>query len=134
MATTVRADGRVPRTHRGGQRAKAERLKIEKEMGLRQLKKGDATAPKTPTGAERAKAERQGRAVTTRAWLREQAHTAAAASRNGEDYFSILTDLGITVHTRIGPETGDVIGYSLSAPGDTAAGAPVRIRRLQTLP
>ncbi|MFD3608681.1 relaxase/mobilization nuclease domain-containing protein [Streptomyces atroolivaceus] len=126
MATTVRADGRVPRTHRGGQRAQAECRKIEKEMGLRQLKKGDATAPKTPTGAERAKAERQGRAVTTRAWLREQAHTAAAASRNEEDYFSILTDLGITVHTRIGPETGDVIGYSLSAPGDTAAGEPVK--------
>ncbi|MBD2833813.1 MULTISPECIES: relaxase/mobilization nuclease domain-containing protein [Streptomyces] len=126
MATTVRADGRVPQTHRGGQRAQAECRKIEKEMGLRQLKKGDATAPKTPTGAERAKAERQGRAVTTRAWLREQAHTAAAASRNEEDYFSILTDLGITVHTRIGPETGDVIGYSLSAPGDTAAGEPVK--------
>ncbi|MFI7364898.1 relaxase/mobilization nuclease domain-containing protein [Streptomyces sp. NPDC050149] len=126
MATTVRADGRIPRTHRGGQRAQAECRKIEKEMGLRQLMKGDGTAPKTPTGAERAKAERHGRAVTTRAWLREQAHTAAAASRNEEDYFSILTDLGITVHTRIGPETGDVIGYSLSTSGDTAAGEPVK--------
>ncbi|MEV0849266.1 hypothetical protein AB0J21_25915 [Streptomyces sp. NPDC049954] len=126
MATTVRADSRIPRTHRGGQRAQAECRKIEKEMGLRQLKKGDATAPKTPTGAERAKAERQGRAVTTRTWLREQTHTAAAASRNEEDYFSILTDPGITVHTRFGPETGDVIGYSLSTSGDTAAGEPVK--------
>ncbi|MCX4674327.1 relaxase/mobilization nuclease domain-containing protein [Streptomyces sp. NBC_01433] len=126
IATSVRADGRRPRSNRDGQRAQAECRKIEKEFGLRQLKQGDGTAPKTPTGAERAKAERQGHAVTARAWLREQAHTAAAASRNEEDYFAILTDLGITVHTRIGPESGEVIGYSLSAPGDTAAGQPVK--------
>ncbi len=126
IATSVRADGRRPRSNRDGQRAQAECRKIEKELGLRQLNQGDGTAPKTPTGAERAKAERQGRTVTARAWLREQAHTAAAASRNEDDYFAILTDLGITVHTRIGPESGEVIGYSLSAPGDTAAGQPVK--------
>ncbi|MFJ6695572.1 relaxase/mobilization nuclease domain-containing protein [Streptomyces sp. NPDC091272] len=126
IATSVRADGRRPRSNRDGKRAQAECRKIEKELGLRQLNQGDGTAPKTPTGAERAKAERQGRTVTARAWLREQAHTAAAASRNEDDYFAILTDLGITVHTRIGPESGEVIGYSLSAPGDTAAGQPVK--------
>lgn len=71
MATTVRADGRLPRNHRDGQRAQAECRQIEKELGLRQLTKGDATAPKTPTGAERAKSERQGRTVTARTWLRE---------------------------------------------------------------
>ncbi|MFB7745634.1 relaxase/mobilization nuclease domain-containing protein [Streptomyces sp. NPDC056132] len=126
IATSVRADGRRPRSNRDGQRAQAECRKIEKELGLRQLSQGDGTAPKTPTGAERAKAERQGHTVTARAWLREQALTAAAASRNEDDYFAILTDLGITVHTRIGPEPGEVIGYSLSAPGDTAAGQPVK--------
>ncbi|EFE77287.1 mobilization protein [Streptomyces filamentosus] len=126
MATTVRADGRRPRTHHDGQRAQAECRKIEAEFGLRRLKSGDLTAPRTPTGAERAKAERQGQTVTARHWLREQAYAVAAAVRTEADYFSVLESLGIKVKTRLGPETGDVIGYSLAAPGDTnAAGEPV---------
>ncbi|MFF3498983.1 relaxase/mobilization nuclease domain-containing protein [Streptomyces sp. NPDC003247] len=126
MATTVRADGRRPRTHRDGQRAQAECRKIEAEFGLRRLKSGDLTAPRTPTGAERAKAERQGQTVTARHWLREQAYAVAAAVHNEADYFTVLQSLGIKVKTRLGPETGNVIGYSLAAPGDTnAAGEPV---------
>ncbi|MFF4861438.1 relaxase/mobilization nuclease domain-containing protein [Streptomyces sp. NPDC001231] len=126
MATIVRADGRRPRTHRDGQRAQAECRKIEAEFGLRGLNSGDLTAPRTPTGAERAKAERQGQTVTARHWRREQAYAVAAAVRNEADYFTVLQSLGIKVKTRLGPETGDVIGYSLAAPGDTnAAGAPV---------
>lgn len=126
MATTVRADGRRPRTHRDGQRAQAECRKLEAEFGLRRLKSGDLTAPRTPTGAERAKAERQGQTVTARQWLREQAYAVAAAVRNETDYFTVLQSLGIKVKTRLGPETGDVIGYSLAAPGDAnAAGEPV---------
>ncbi|MFE3863526.1 relaxase/mobilization nuclease domain-containing protein [Streptomyces goshikiensis] len=126
MATTVRADGRRPRTHRDGQRAQAECRKIEAEFGLRRLKAGDLTAPRTPTGAERAKAERQGQTVTARHWLREQAYAVAAAVHNEADYFTVLQSLGIKVKTRLGPDTGDVIGYSLAAPGDTnAAGEPV---------
>jgi hypothetical protein len=126
MATTVRADGRRPRTHRDGQRAQAECRKIEAEFGLRRLKSGDLTAPRTPTSAERAKAERQGQAVTARQWLREQAYAVAAAVRNEADYFTVLQSLGIKVKTRLGPETGDVIGYSLAALGDTnVAGEPV---------
>ncbi|MFJ3998242.1 relaxase/mobilization nuclease domain-containing protein [Streptomyces parvus] len=126
MATTVRADGRRPRNHHDGQRAQAECRRIEAEFGLRRLKSGDLTAPRTPTGAERAKAERQGQTVTARHWLREQAYAVAAALHNEADYFTVLQSLGIKVKTRIGPETGDVIGYSLAAPGDTnAAGEPV---------
>ncbi|MFJ5719447.1 relaxase/mobilization nuclease domain-containing protein [Streptomyces sp. NPDC093149] len=126
MATTIRADGRRPRTHRDGQRAQAECRKIEAEFGLRRLKTGDLTAPRTPTGAERAKAERQGQTVTARHWLREQAYAVAAAVHNEADYFTVLQSLGIKVKTRLGPETGDVIGYSLAAPGDTnTAGEPV---------
>ncbi|MFC9243593.1 relaxase/mobilization nuclease domain-containing protein [Streptomyces sp. NPDC057136] len=126
MATTVRADGRRPRTHQDGRRAQAECRRIEAEFGLRRLKSGDLTAPRTPTGAERAKAERQGQTVTARRWLREQAYAVAAAVRTEADYFTVLQSLGIKVKTRIGPETGDVIGYSLAAPGDTnSAGEPV---------
>ncbi|MEI5133001.1 mobilization protein [Streptomyces libani] len=125
LATTVRADSRRPRTHRDGQRAQQECRKIEVDFGLRRLKPGDLTAPPTPTGAERAKAERQGQDVTAREWLREQAYTVAAAVRSVDDYFTVLTSLGIQVKQRIGPESGEVTGYSLAAPGDTARGEPV---------
>lgn len=126
MATTVRADGRRPRTHQDGRRAQAECRRIETEFGLRRLKSGDLTAPRTPTGAERAKAERQGQAVTARHWLRERAYAVAAAVHTEADYFTVLQSLGIKVKTRLGPESGDVIGYSLAAPGDTnSAGDPV---------
>ncbi|GHB22920.1 relaxase/mobilization nuclease domain-containing protein [Streptomyces chryseus] len=125
LATSVRADGRRPRTNRDGWRAQQECRKIEAEFGLRRLKSGDLTAPRTPTGAERAKAERQGQNVTAREWLREQAYAVAAAVRSIDDYFTVLTSLGIHIKPRIGPETGEVTGYSLAAPGDTAQGEPV---------
>ncbi|GAA2974994.1 MULTISPECIES: relaxase/mobilization nuclease domain-containing protein [Streptomyces] len=126
MATTIRADGRRPRTHQGGRRAQAECRRIETEFGLRRLKSGDLNAPRTPTGAERAKAERQGQTVTARHWLRERAYAVAAAVHTEADYFTVLQSLGIKVKTRLGPESGDVIGYSLAAPGDTnSAGEPV---------
>ncbi|ROQ82756.1 hypothetical protein EDD95_2384 [Streptomyces sp. CEV 2-1] len=126
MATTVRADGRRPRTRQDGRRAQAECRRIETEFDLRRLKSGDLTAPRTPTGAERAKAERQGRTVTARQWLRERAYAVAAAVHTEADYFTVLQSLGIKVKTRLGPESGDVIGYSLAAPSDTnAAGEPV---------
>ncbi|WP_255952228.1 relaxase/mobilization nuclease domain-containing protein [Streptomyces odontomachi] len=125
MATTVRADGRRPRTNRDGWRAQRECREIEAEFGLRRLKSGDLTAPRTPTGAERAKAERQGREETAREWLREQAYAVAAAVRTIDEYFTVLRSLGIQVRPRVGPETGEVTGYSLAAPSDTANGEPV---------
>jgi hypothetical protein len=125
MATTVRADGRRPRTNRDGWRAQLECRKIEAEFGLRRLKSGDLTAPRTPTGAERAKAERQGREETARGWLREQAYAVAAAVRSIDEYFTVLRSLGIQVRPRIGPETGEVTGYSLAAPGDTSKDEPI---------
>ncbi len=126
LATSVREDGRRPRNKRDGQRAQAECRKIEAELGLRRLKSGDATAPKTPTGAEVAKAERQGRQQTARQWLREHAYAAAAAATDEQEYFAVLTALGIKVNHRIGPQSGERTGYSLAAPEDTdAKGQPV---------
>ncbi|MEV8016900.1 mobilization protein [Streptomyces sp. NPDC086554] len=119
LATTVRADGRRPRTNRDGWRAQKECRRIEAEFGLRQLKSGDLTAPKTPTGAERAKAERLGQEQVAREWLRERAYEVAAAVRGIDDYFTVLSSLGIQVKPRISAETGEVDGYSLAAPGDT---------------
>ncbi|MEV6005810.1 mobilization protein [Streptomyces sp. NPDC051976] len=125
-AVSVRADGRRARTNRDGMRAQAECRLIEKEYGLRQLKSGDMTAPKTPTSAEQAKAERMGNSVTSRQWLRDQAYGVLAAVRTEEEYFDVLGSLGIKVNKRLGPQTGQVTGYSLAAPGDTnTAGEPV---------
>ncbi|MFI1199482.1 relaxase/mobilization nuclease domain-containing protein [Streptomyces sp. NPDC020883] len=118
LATTVRADGRRPRTNRDGWRAQKECRKIEAEFGLRRLKSGDLTAPKTPTGAERAKAERQGQDVTAREWLRDQAYAVAASVHSIDEYFTVLGSLGIQVKPRISTKTGEVDGYSLAAPGD----------------
>ncbi|MER5349048.1 relaxase/mobilization nuclease domain-containing protein [Kitasatospora sp. NPDC002551] len=126
MATTVREDGRRPRNKRDGQRAQAECRKIEKELGLRQLNSGDHTAAPMPTSAEQAKAQRTGHQQTAKEWLQEQAQAVAAAVRDEQEYFSTLTALGIQVRYRIGPESGDVIGYSLARPGDVnAQGEPV---------
>ncbi|HEY5834263.1 relaxase/mobilization nuclease domain-containing protein [Streptomyces sp.] len=126
MATTVREDGRRPRTNRDGQRAQAECRKIEAELGLRRLKSGDFTAAPMPTSAEQAKALRAGNAETAREWLRDQAYAAAAAARDEAEYFSTLSTLGIEIKYRLGPQTGDVTGYSLAAPDDTnGQGEPV---------
>jgi hypothetical protein len=107
-------------------RAQAECRLIEAEFGLRQLKTGDMTAPKTPTSAERAKAERLGRTMTSREWLREQAYAVLAAVGSEQEFFDVLGTLGITVNKRLGPQSGEVTGYSLAAPGDTNTnGSPV---------
>lgn len=126
MATSVREDGRRPRNKRDGQRAQAECRKIEKELGLRRLNSGDGTAPKTPTGAEIAKTRRQGRELPVRQWLRETAYAVAAASADEAEFFDVLGTLGITVRPRVGPQSGEVTGYSLAAPDDTdQQGQPV---------
>ncbi|MBD0735760.1 mobilization protein [Streptomyces sp. CBMA29] len=79
-----------------------------------------------PTSAEQAKAQRAGNAETAREWLRDQAYAAAAAARDEAEYFSTLSTLGITIKYRLGPQTGDVTGYSLAAPDDTNShGEPV---------
>ena len=119
MATSVREDGRRPRTNRDGQRAQAECRKIEAELGLRRLKSGDFTAAPMPTSAEQAKAMRTGSAKTAKEWLRDEAYAAAAAARDEAEYFSTLSTLGINIKYRLGPQTGDVTGYSLAAPDDT---------------
>ncbi|MFD0571372.1 relaxase/mobilization nuclease domain-containing protein [Kitasatospora gansuensis] len=126
MATTVREDGRRPRNKRDGQRAQAVCRKIEKELGLRQLNPGDGTAAPMPTSAEQAKAQRNGHQQTAKEWLLEQAQAVAAAVRDEQEYFSTLTALGIQIRYRIGPDSGDVLGYSLARPGDVnAQGDPV---------
>ncbi|MER7035935.1 relaxase/mobilization nuclease domain-containing protein, partial [Streptomyces albidoflavus] len=56
LATTVREDGRRPKLHDSGIRVGDTCRHIEKDYGLRQLKKGDRTAARRPTQAEMHKA------------------------------------------------------------------------------
>ncbi|MDH6577559.1 relaxase/mobilization nuclease domain-containing protein [Kitasatospora sp. MAP5-34] len=119
VATSVREDGRRPRNHRDGERAQKECREIEKQLGLRRLNSGDSTAAPMPTSAEQAKAQRAGHQQSAKEWLHDHAQAAAAAARDETEYFAVLTALGIKVRYRIGPQTGDLIGYSLAAPGDT---------------
>ena len=60
LATTVREDGRRPKLHDSGIRVGDACREIEKDYGLRRLKKGDRTGARRPTQAEMHKAERLG--------------------------------------------------------------------------
>ncbi|MFC4035804.1 relaxase/mobilization nuclease domain-containing protein [Streptomyces polygonati] len=125
VATMVRGDLRRPRMNYDFKKAQAECRRIEKEMGLRQLKPGDGTAAKSPTSAERFKAERTGRTETPRETLREAVRQALAGAATEAEFFTRLRDKGVRVKLRDAP-SGDVIGYSVALPGDrNRDGAPV---------
>jgi hypothetical protein len=119
MATYVREDGRAPRDHGAAQRAQNECRKLERELGLRQLKSGDRTAPRRPTSAERHKADTHGWAQPSREWLRERVRTALAHATTPDAFFDLLeTGLGVNVHVRRFPASGDIAGYKVNRPGD----------------
>lgn len=117
LATMVRGDLRRPRMNYDFKKAQAECRRIEKEMGLRQLKPGDGTGAKTPTSAERFKAERTGRPEAPRETLREAVRQALAGAATEEEFFTRLREAGLRVKIRNAP-SGDAIGYNVALPGD----------------
>ncbi|MCX4785401.1 relaxase/mobilization nuclease domain-containing protein [Streptomyces sp. NBC_01221] len=117
LATMVRGDLRRPRMNYDFKKAQAECRRIEKEMGLRQLKPGDGTGAKTPTSAERFKAERTGRTEAPRETLREAVRQALAGAATEEEFFTRLREAGLRVRMRNAP-SGDAIGYNVALPGD----------------
>ena len=117
VATMVRGDLRPPRMNYDIRKAQSECRRIEKDLGLRQLKPGDGTAAKNPTGAERFKAERVGRSEPPRETLREAVRRALAGAATEEEFLSRLREAGLRVKLRHAP-SGDVLGYSVSLPGD----------------
>ncbi|WP_413753120.1 mobilization protein [Streptomyces sp. R-74717] len=120
VATLVRADRTQPRRHKDAIRAQAECRKIEKEFGLRQLKKGDGTAAKRPTSAERRKAERLGQEATSRELLREHVHRALVGASDEAEFFGRLASEGVRIKKRVAP-SGDLLGYSVAVVGDRNA-------------
>lgn len=117
LATTVREDGRRPRLHDSGVRVGDACRQIEKDYGLRQLKKGDRTAGRRPTQAEMHKAERLGWEQTSRDWLQDHIRAAIPHAGSAEELLAYLEADGIAVKPRRGP-SGDLLGYAVGRPGD----------------
>ncbi|MDX2624042.1 mobilization protein [Streptomyces sp. WI03-5b] len=117
LATMVRGDLRRPRMNYDFKKAQAECRRIEKEMGLRQLRPGDGTGAKSPTSAERFKAERTGRPEAPRETLREAVRQAVAGAATEEEFFTRLREAGLRVKIRNAP-SGDALGYNVALPGD----------------
>ncbi|MYU52134.1 MULTISPECIES: relaxase/mobilization nuclease domain-containing protein [Streptomyces] len=117
LATTVREDGRRPKLHDSGIRVGDECREIEKDYGLRQLKKGDRTGTRRPTQAEMHKAERLGWEQTSPEWLQGRIRAAIPHVTNAEEFIAYLEADGIEVQVRRGP-SGDLLGYAVGRPGD----------------
>ncbi|MFG2569603.1 relaxase/mobilization nuclease domain-containing protein [Streptomyces sp. NPDC048567] len=117
LATTVREDGRRPKLHGSGIRVGNECRQIEKDYGLRRLKKGDRTAERRPTQAEMHKAERLGWEQTSRQWLQDRIRAAIPHATSAEELLAYLEADDILVKPRRGP-SGDLLGYAVGRPGD----------------
>ena len=117
LATTVREDGRRPKLHDSGLRAGDACREIEKDYGLRQLKKGDRTAARRPTQAQMHKAERLGWEEPSPEWLQDRIRAAIPHVTNPEEFIAYLEASGTEVQVRRGP-SGDILGYAVGRPGD----------------
>ncbi|MFL4906017.1 relaxase/mobilization nuclease domain-containing protein [Streptomyces sp. MMS24-I2-30] len=117
LATTVREDGRRPRLHESGLRVGDACREIEKDYGLRRLKKGDRTGARRPTQAEMHKAERLGWEQTSPEWLQDRIRAAIPHVTGAEEFIAYLEAGGIEVQIRRGP-SGDLLGYAAGRPGD----------------
>ncbi|WJV47150.1 mobilization protein [Streptomyces flavofungini] len=120
LATTVREDGRRPKLHNNGIRVGDECRKIEKDYGLRQLKKGDGTANRRPTQADMHKATRLGWEQTSQQWLEDRIRAAIPHVTDAEELLTYLEADGLAVKPRRGP-SGDLLGYAVGRPGDVNA-------------
>lgn len=117
LATTVREDGKRPKLHHSGMRVGDECREIEKDYGLRRLKKGDRTGARRPTQAEMHKAERLGWEQNSKGWLEDRIRAAIPYSADAEELLAYLEADGVMVKPRRGP-SGDLLGYAVGRPGD----------------
>ncbi|MFI2210456.1 relaxase/mobilization nuclease domain-containing protein [Streptomyces sp. NPDC020141] len=117
LATTVREDGRRPKLHDSGIRVGDACRQIEKDYGLRRLKKGDRAGTRAPTQAEMHKAARLGWEQTSRQWLEDRVRAAIPHVTDTEELLAYLAADDIAVKPRRGP-SGDLLGYALGRPGD----------------
>jgi hypothetical protein len=117
LATTVREDGRRSKLHDSGLRVGDACREIEKDYGLRQLRKGDRTGARRPTQAEMHKAERLGWEQTSPEWLQDRIRATIPNVTNAEEFIAYLDVGDVLVKPRRGP-SGDLLGYAVGRPGD----------------
>ncbi|MFB7635611.1 relaxase/mobilization nuclease domain-containing protein [Streptomyces sp. NPDC056149] len=117
LATTVREDGRRPKLHDSGLRVGDACREIEKDYGLRRLKKGDGTAVRRPTQAEMHKAQRLGWEQTSKEWLQDRIRAAIPHAKSAEELLAYLEGDSVLVKAKRGP-SGDLLGYAVGRPGD----------------
>ncbi|WP_433857515.1 relaxase/mobilization nuclease domain-containing protein [Streptomyces kronopolitis] len=117
LATTVREDGRRPKLHDSGIRVGDACREIEKDYGLRRLKKGDRTGTRRPIQAEMHKAQRLGWEQTSKEWLQDRIRAAIPHAKSAEELLAYLEADGVLVKAKRGP-SGDLLGYAVGRPGD----------------
>lgn len=122
VAMLARQDRRRVRLDFEKLRVRDARLAAEERYGLRRTSPGNRTAPKCPSRAETEKAARQGRPEPARVTLRRMVITAAAGARSDTEFLDRLASAGAQVRIRLSvTRPGQVTGYSVSLPSDTAS-------------
>jgi hypothetical protein len=127
VAMLARQDGGKPSLSWERYKVRAACLAAEQRYGLRSTAPADRTAARRPTRAENEKAARRGLDEAPRVTLRRQVANAAAAANSEEEFFARLDQAGVLVRKRFSIKNpGQVTGYSIALPGDTAKdGGPV---------
>ena len=127
MAMLARQDGGKPSLSWERYKVRAACLAAEKRYGLRSTAPADQTAARRPTRAESEKAARRVLEEAPRITLRRQVTTAAAAADSEHEFFARLDQARVLVSKRFSIKSpGQVTGYSVALPGDTAKdGGPV---------
>jgi len=127
VAMLARQDGGKPSTWWERVKVRAACLAAEQRYGLRSTAPADRTAARRPSRAENEKAARRGLDEAPRVTLRRQVATAAASANGEDEFFARLDQARILVRKRFSVKNpGQVTGYSVALPGDTAKdGGPV---------
>jgi hypothetical protein len=127
VAMLARQDGGKPSLSWERVKVRAACLAAEQRYGLRSTAPADRTAARRPTRAENEKAARRGLDEAPRVTLRRQVATAAASANSEDEFFTRLGEARVLVRTRSSVKNpGQVTGYSVALPGDTAKdGGPV---------
>ncbi len=127
VAMLARQDGGKPSLSWERVKVRAACLAVEQRYGLRSTAPADRTAARRPTRAENEKAARRDLDEAPRVTLRRQVATAAAAANSEQEFFTHLGQAGVFIRKRFSvTNPGQVTGYSVALPGDTAKdGGPV---------
>jgi len=127
VAMLARQDGGKPSVSWERYKVRAACMAAEQRYGLRSTAPADRTAARRPTRAENEKAARRGLDEAPRVTLQRQVTTAAAAANSEDEFFTRLDRAGVLIRKRFSvTNPGQVTGYSVALPGDTARnGGPV---------